>query len=59
VARDGLDTDGTIMTSNDDTQSGNSGGPVFMLEDGNYTVVGILSGSTAGKGRIVPIKNAR
>jgi hypothetical protein len=59
VARDGLDTDGTIMTSNDDTQSGNSGGPVFMLEDGKYTVVGILSGSTAGKGRIVPIKNAR
>ncbi len=56
VARDGLDVDGTIMTSNDDTQSGNSGGPVFVVENGKFTVVGVLSGSTAGKGRIVPIK---
>lgn len=59
VARDGLDVNGTIMTSNDDTQSGNSGGPVFMLKDGRYTVVGILSGNTAGKGRVVPIKVVR
>ena len=44
------------MTSNDDTQSGNSGGPVFVVENGKFTVVGVLSGSTAGKGRIVPIK---
>ena len=56
VARQGLDVDGTIMASNDDTQSGNSGGPVFVKENGKYTVVGILSGSTAGKGRIVPIR---
>lgn len=56
VARDGLDVNGTIMTSNDDTQSGNSGGPVFMFENNKFTVVGILSGSTAGKGRVVPIK---
>lgn len=59
VARDGLDVNGTIMTSNDDTQSGNSGGPVFMLKNGKYTVVGVLSGSTAGKGRVVPIKVVR
>lgn len=59
VARDGLDTDGTIMTSNDDTQSGNSGGPVFMYKDGAYQVIGVLSGSTAGKGRVVPINRTR
>lgn len=59
VARDGLDVNGTIMTSNDDTQSGNSGGPVFVIKDGKYTVVGLLSGSTAGKGRVVPIKVVR
>lgn len=59
VAREGLDVNGTIMTSNDDTQSGNSGGPVLVLKEQRYTVVGILSGSTAGKGRVVPIKAIR
>lgn len=59
VARKGLDVDGTIMTSNDDTQSGNSGGPVFVFQEGKYTVVGLLSGTTGGKGRIVPIKNVK
>ena len=59
VARDGLDVDGTIMTSNDDTQSGNSGGPVFVLQNNKYCVIGVLSGSTAGKGRVVPIKVVR
>ncbi len=59
VARDGLDVNGTIMTSNDDTQSGNSGGPVFMIKDGKYIVIGILSGSTLAKGRVVPIKVVR
>lgn len=59
VARKGLDVNGTIMASNDDTQSGNSGGPVFVVQEGKFTVVGILSGSTAGKGRIVPIKCVR
>ena len=56
VAREGLDVDGTIMASNNDTQSGNSGGPVFTLREGNYKVVGLVSGSTLGKGRIVPVK---
>lgn len=59
VARKGLDVDGTIMTSNTDTQSGNSGGPVFTLKDGRYIIVGILSGDSNGKGRIVPIRYAR
>ena len=59
VARDGLDVNGTIMTSNDDTQSGNSGGPVFVWENDTYTVVGILSGSTLEKGRVVPISVIR
>lgn len=56
VGRKGLDVDGTILASNIDIQSGNSGGPVVVLQDGKYIVVGVLSGSTAGKGRIVPIK---
>ena len=59
VARKGLDVDGTIMASNNDTQSGNSGGPVFAIKDGSFTIVGIVSGSTMGKGRIVPIQCAR
>jgi V8-like Glu-specific endopeptidase len=55
VARDGLDVNGTIMLSNEDTQGGNSGGPVMVYKDGKYNVVGILTGSTAGKDRVVPI----
>ena len=55
VARSNLDTDGTIMLSNEDTQGGNSGGPVFLLKDGKYYVIGILSGATDGKDRVVPI----
>jgi V8-like Glu-specific endopeptidase len=59
VARKGLDTDGTIMASNNDTQSGNSGGPVFVIKEGKYIAVGVLSGDTRGKGRIVPLKYVR
>ena len=55
VARNGLDTDGTIMVSNDDTQPGNSGGPVIVDDGGKYVVIGILSGSTWGKGRLTPV----
>ncbi len=55
VARQGLDVNGTIMTSNDNTEPGNSGGPVIMNNNGRYVVVGILSGSTGEKGRVVPI----
>jgi hypothetical protein len=56
VARNGLDINGTIMVSNDNTERGNDGGPVTVVgSDGGYRVVGILSGSTFAKGRIVPI----
>lgn len=56
VARAGLDVNGTIMVSDDDTQPGNSGGPVFVKDNGKYIIVGILSGSTAAKGRLTPIR---
>lgn len=59
VAREGLDVNNTIMTANDNTEPGNSGGPVFVKKDNKYIVVGILSGSTAEKGRVVPIKAAK
>lgn len=74
VAREGLDTDGCILLSNNETDHGNSGGPVFTVKDGKYVVVGILTGAnrlgsktdpsrvtgdTKMKGRVVPIANAR
>ena len=55
VARDELDVNGTIMLSNEDTQGGNSGGPVFIRNSNEYWVIGILSGATGGKDRVVPI----
>lgn len=45
VAREGLDTDGCILLSNNETDHGNSGGPVLIYKDGTYRVVGILSGA--------------
>lgn len=61
TSRNGLEDDGTIKTSNDDSDHGNSGGPVLVNRDGKYIVVGILSGVTFGsdmshrKGCIIPI----
>lgn len=63
VMRPGLDKNGCIQLSNDETDHGNSGGPVFAVRDGKAVVVGILSGSSAlggdpnakWKGRVVPI----
>lgn len=59
TSRQGLEDDGTIKTSNDNSDHGNSGGPVFAVKDGKYIVVGILSGADQGadsmKGRVVPI----
>lgn len=61
TSRAGLEDDGTIKTSNDNTDHGNSGGPVLVNKDGKYTVVGILSGANMGsdyshrKGRVIPI----
>ena len=61
TSRQGLEDDGTIKTSNDDSDHGNSGGPVLAKKDGKYVVVGILSGADYGsdithrKGRVIPI----
>jgi len=55
VAKQGLDINGTIMVSNDNTERGNDGGPALVKNNGIYQIVGILSGSTFAKGRIVPI----
>lgn len=61
TSRSGLEDDGTIKTSNDDSDHGNSGGPVLVNIDGKYVVVGILSGVRFGsdmshrKGCIIPI----
>ena len=59
VARQGLDVDGTIMVSNDNTEPGNSGGLVLFKNKGVYQVVGIVSGNTYQKGRIAPISAVR
>lgn len=59
-SQNGLDVDGTIMASNDNTEGGNSGGPVFIIgEDGKKYVVGIVSGSIHEKGRFVPIGHVK
>lgn len=72
VAREGLDTDGCILLSNNEVDHGNSGGPVLVYKDGKYKVVGILSGanrlgsktnkddnSGAWKTRVVPLSAMR
>lgn len=46
---------GTIMASNDNTEGGNSGGPIFVKGENGWEVVAIVSGSSAAKGRFVPI----
>lgn len=59
TSRQGLEDNGTIKTSNDNSDHGNSGGPVLTLVGGKLKVVGILSGANKGddsmKGRVVPI----
>lgn len=45
----------TIMVSNDNTEGGNSGGPVFAPKDGRWVVVAIVSGGMYQKGSFVPI----
>lgn len=56
-AQDGLSNElgGTIMASNDNTEGGNSGGPIFVKDGENWSVVGIVSGGSYAKGRFVPI----
>ena len=59
TSRQGLEDNGTIKTSNDNSDHGNSGGPVLTNIGGKLKVVGILSGANKGsdsmKGRVVPI----
>lgn len=58
-SRNGLNTDeegyGTIQTSNENTEGGDSGGPVFFDTGNGWEVIGILSGSNRAKGRVTPI----
>jgi hypothetical protein len=56
-SQDGLSDDlgGTIMVSNDNTEGGNSGGPVFIKTTSGWEVVALVSGSNYAKGRFVPI----
>lgn len=56
-AQDGLSRElgGTIMASNDNTEGGNSGGPIFVKDGAGWSVVGIVSGGSYAKGRFVPI----
>ncbi len=61
TSRQGLEDEGWIRTSNENTDHGNSGGPVFTQYNGKLIVVGLCSGANDGsdnthrKGRIVPI----
>ena len=56
-SKDGLSKDlgGTIMASNDNTEGGNSGGPIFIQSSDGWEVVAIVSGGNRAKGRFVPI----
>lgn len=56
-AQNGLSKElgGTIMASNNNTEGGNSGGPIFVLNDKSWEVVAIVSGGSYAKGRFVPI----
>lgn len=62
VGQSGLDVNGMILTSNINTDGGDSGGPVLLQKDGKYYVVGIHVGYYGGrddrKGRVVPISYA-
>ena len=49
------DLGGTIMASNDNSEGGNSGGPIFVRSENGWEVVAIVSGSSFAKGRFVPI----
>ena len=54
-SQNGLDVNGAIMASNDNTEGGNSGGPVFVRRNNKYEVIGIVSGDSGMKGSFVPI----
>lgn len=57
-AQNGLNDDlgKVIVASNDNTEGGNSGGPIFIkTNEGKWEIVAIVSGGTFAKGRFVPI----
>lgn len=58
-SQNGLSKDlgGCIMASNDNSESGNSGGPIFVKSENGtgWEVVAIVSGGNYEKGRFVPI----
>ncbi len=56
-SQNGLSEDlgNTIMASNNNTEGGNSGGPVFVKNGNDWEVVAIVSGRNNQKGRFVPI----
>ena len=57
-SQNGLDRENgnTIMASNNNTEGGNSGGPIFIKGESGYEVVAIVSGRNNQKGRFVPIR---
>lgn len=61
VASEGLQPDGKILTTNTNYEHGNSGGPVFYMDDnGELVVIGIVStGEGRALGGIVPISVIR
>lgn len=56
-SQDGLSKElgNTIMVSNNNTEGGNSGGPIFVKSSSGFEVVALVSGSNYAKGRFVPI----
>ena len=55
VSRSGLNENGYIQVSNRGFESGNSGGPVFVMKDGEPVVVGIVSSGRESIGFVTPI----
>jgi len=54
-SQNGLDVNGTIIASSDNTEGVNSGGPVFVRRGNRYEVAGIASGDNESKVSFVPI----
>lgn len=56
-AQNGLNEElgGIILVSNNNTEGGNSGGPIFVKSEKDWEVVAIVSGRNYEKGRFVPI----
>ena len=59
VSSDGL-RNGIIYVTDRNFEHGNSGGPVFILKDGKYKAIGLVSAGTGGStGFIVPLSAVR